>query len=565
MHTYKRIAALLLVLCLALSLTCMSASATAADSTEELEELEKLAANYVTSYIENIYLDGGNDLTKGTISELAADTAVDAALSLPLEQQVQVGQEITTLSQLCGNITFLDETAQYYGYLHTAQDIQVLDFTLTTTILEREVEGDSGFVHLYALAEYRYPDSEITSAAGDHYIVKFWKTAVGWTIVDMTVEFLEAYGVKQESFDLQASIQSADEAFRAPVAEALPEPAEPQAITSGYSYNKHNAVAYSMVYTTSRDNYGEHNYPEFRNTIFQYFDDPGSEEVGRNCQNYVSQCLWFGLGGSNTSSALGNSNPPMDSVGGDGYKWYWKKEGSYTGTWTAADAFLRYANNSFDSNASGQTGMRGRVKDVPSGSNFSNITANDLYGSVLEIYDGADSEPSHAVIIAEASGLDRADVKFNGNSPMRKHKQLSSEFPSAHLSLIIPSRMDVIGSCTHSYTNSGNWSGAICNSCGYNRMRISSTIPDSGVYANGTTVTFSGSAGFTCYRMAMGITTPSGSTSWTERTNTSSISRSYTFSQTGLYTIRISARNMPDTASYPQSTAITYVFTVRVY
>ena len=84
MHTYKRIAALLLVLCLALSLTCMSASATAADSTEELEELEKLATNYVTSYIENIYLDGGNDLTKGTISELAADTAVDAALSLPL-------------------------------------------------------------------------------------------------------------------------------------------------------------------------------------------------------------------------------------------------------------------------------------------------------------------------------------------------------------------------------------------------------------------------------------------------------------------------------------------------
>lgn len=558
MHTYKRIAALLLVLCLALSLTCMSASATAADSTEELEELEKLATNYVTSYIENIYLDGGNDLTKGTISELAADTAVDAALSLPLEQQVQVGQEITTLSQLCGNITFLDETAQYYGYLHTAQDIQVLDFTLTTTILEREVEGDSGFVHLYALAEYRYPDSEITSAAGDHYIVKFWKTAEGWTIVDMTVEFLEAYGVKQESFDLQASIQSADEAFRAPVAEALPEPAEPQAITSGYSYNKHNAVAYSMVYTTSRDNYGEQDFPEFFNDNFGDFSSWG------NCQNYASQCLWFGLGGSNSSDAVYTATPPMDY--GSNHPWYWQKQGNrYSPSWTGVKEFLDYFDYSSSKEGEGETGLRGRLFYINAGANFANITTNDLFGSVLEVFDQYGSAPDHAVVIAEATKLDREHVKFNANSPMRKHRVLSTEFPDRRLALIIPSRMDVIGSCTHSYTNSGNWSGAICNSCGYNRMRISSTIPDSGVYANGTTVTFSGSAGFTCYRMAMGITTPSGSTSWTERTNTSSISRSYTFSQTGLYTIRISARNMPDTTSYPQSTAITYVFTVRVY
>ncbi len=552
MHTYKRIAALLLVLCLALSLTCMSASATAADSTEELDELEKLATNYVTSYIENIYLDGGNDLTKGTISELAADTAVDAALSLPLEQQVQVGQEITTLSQLCGNITFLDETAQYYGYLHTAQDIQVLDFTLTTTILEREVEGDSGFVHLYALAEYRYPDSEITSAAGDHYIVKFWKTAEGWTIVDMTVEFLEAYGVKQESFDLQASIQSADEAFRAPVVAADPDPVETQAVTSAYFYNKKNAVAYSMVYTTSRDNYGEHNYPEFRNTYFPYWGSLDSNYIGENCQNYASQCIWFGLGGSITSSDITNRSYPMDTSGS---QWH-----PGLSTWNAVDAFQDYAEASADAS---ETGLRCKIERVGYQANFTSSTSQLLGAELaLNLYD---NPPDHAILIVEANTQERRHIYFNGNSPMRKYKNLAEEFPSVSMTAIIPLSMEIHGSCSHSYSNFGNWTDAVCNSCGYNRMRISSTIPDWGVYASGSTRTLTGTVGFTCYRMAMGITTPSGSTSWVESTNTSSISRSYTFSQTGLYTIRISARDTPDTSAYPQSAAVSYVYTIRIY
>lgn len=561
MQRCKRLVSLLLVLCLALSLTAMGASALEAAPTEELDELEKLATDYVTAYIENIYLDGGNDLSKATVAELAADAAVESSLSLPMDQQVLVGRELTTLSKLCDNITFLDETAQYYGYLHTAQDLFVEDFTLTTTILDHVLEGSYAYIHLYALAEFRYPGAEITSAAGDHYYVEFIKTNTGWTIVDMTVEFLEAYGIKQGTFDLQASIQAADDAFRQPVV-AAPESVETQAVTHGYSYNKNNAIAYSMVYTTSQNNDGHDgptkDYLEFENIDSDIFGSYTG--IGGNCQNYVSQCLYIGLGGSNTASKVEAGGPPMDESGE--YQWYWKSDGDRYPSWTATDLFFSYAKNSFDKKNLGETGMRGSWHTISAGSNFSGVTTSQLLGSVLEVYRGS-SAPDHAILIVEANGLERKDIKFNGNSPMRKAQPLGAEFPSQKMELIIPTGMDVVGTCTHSYTSSGNWTGVICKSCGYNRMRITASMPHWGMFRTGTTWTVTASMGFTCYRIAIGITDPSGNTSWSEYTNTGSVSRSYDFSQTGLYNIRISARNMPE--SYSGSASTYYDYTIRTY
>lgn len=547
MQMCKRIVALLLVLCLALSLTVIGASAAEAESTEELDELEKIATDYVTAYIENIYLDGGNDLSKGTVAEFAADAAVDASLAQPMEQQVLVGQEVTTLSELCDNITFLDETAQYYGYLQTAQGGGVNDFSLTTTTIERKIDGTYGYIHLYALAEYQYPELDEPSAAGDHYVVEFLKTNAGWTIVNMTVEFLEAYGVEQETFDLQASIQAADEAFRQPVVTA-PDPVETQATTSAYYYNRATAVAYAMVYTTSRDNYGEDNYSSFFNDNFNSFT--------ANCQNYVSQCLWAGFGGSNTPSKISGHEVPMDTNGS--HQWYGDSK-SNTLSWTAVDAFLDYATAS--TKAIGETGLRADFETVGYGRNFS-TSASRLVGSVLAL-NLSNNPPDHAVLVAIADSSARSGVYFNGNSPMRKSKRLGDEFPSTSMTVIIPKSIDVVGTCTHNYTNSGNWTGVVCNSCGYNKTRITVNPPYRGCFPKGTTCDITGSVGFTCYRIAVGITDPSGNTSWAEYTNTSSVSRSYTFSQTGLYNIRIAVRNMPE--SYSGTSSVWLDYTIRTY
>ena len=555
MHLCKRLVSLLLVLCLALSLTAMGASALEVAPTEELDELEKLATDYVTAYIENIYLDGGNDLSKATVAELAADAAVESSLALPMDQQVLVGQEFTTLSKLCDNITFLDETAQYYGYLQAAQGSKVENFSLSTTTIERKIDGTYGYIHLYALAEYQYPELDEPSAAGDHYVVEFLKTSAGWTIANMTVEFLESYGVEPETFDLQASIQAADEAFRQPVV-TVPDPVETQAVTSAYYYNRATAVAYAMVYTTSRDNIGVYDFTDFCNENFTYYTNDVNNDCGVNCQNYVSQCLWAGFGGSNTSTKINRNIAPMDNSGN--LKWYWDTNG-YSSSWTAVDTFLDYAKAS--TNATGETGLRADFETVGYGSNFS-ASASRLVGSVLAL-NWSNNPPDHAVLVAIADSSARSGVYFNGNSPMRKSKRLGDEFPSTSMTVIIPKSIDVVGTCTHNYTNSGNWTGVVCNSCGYNKTRITINPPYRGCFPKGTTCDITGSVGFTCYRIAVGITDPSGNTSWSEYTNTSSVSRSYTFSQAGLYNIRIAVRNMPE--SYNGTSSVWLDYTIRTY
>ncbi len=79
----------------------------------------------------------------------------------------------------------------------------------------------------------------------------------------------------------------------------------------------------------------------------------------------------------------------------------------------------------------------------------------------------------------------------------------------------------------------------------------------------GTTSTLTATANQNCYRVAIGIKTPSGSQTWYEFTNTSSISKAITFNQTGLYTITVSARDISD--EYAGSVAVSHVYTIRIY
>lgn len=81
-------------------------------------------------------------------------------------------------------------------------------------------------------------------------------------------------------------------------------------------------------------------------------------------------------------------------------------------------------------------------------------------------------------------------------------------------------------------------------------------------------ITFSGSAyannsKINCYRMAMGIKKPDGTTTWSEVTNQDTISRTFVPDQIGLYTITIAARNMPESA--PESVGENYIYTIRVW
>lgn len=60
----------------------------------------------------------------------------------------------------------------------------------------------------------------------------------------------------------------------------------------------------------------------------------------------------------------------------------------------------------------------------------------------------------------------------------------------------------------------------------------------------------------------MGIMKPDGTTSWLEVTDTNTISRTVVLNDIGLYTIKISARNMPEGTGFVVER---YYYTIRVY
>lgn len=83
---------------------------TGAETLVNTELLEKQATEYVIKYIENTYLYKSNDLSEGTILAAAEGTvAIDA-----LGEQLQVNDTSVCVTDLCENIAFLEDIAEYY-------------------------------------------------------------------------------------------------------------------------------------------------------------------------------------------------------------------------------------------------------------------------------------------------------------------------------------------------------------------------------------------------------------------------------------------------------------------
>ena len=115
----------------------------------------------------------------------------------------------------------------------------------------------------------------------------------------------------------------------------------------------------------------------------------------------------------------------------------------------------------------------------------------------------------------------------------------------------------------HTYTSmsSGNGTDSLCNNCGYSRLQISPTT--FAPFSKNTTKTISATTSINCYRIAIGVTDPDGSTRWLPYSmGRSYINESYTFTKAGLYTITVSARDINDSLS--GSTAKSVVYQVRV-
>ena len=210
--------------------------------------------------------------------------------------------------------------------------------------------------------------------------------------------------------------------------------------------------------------------------------------------------------------------------------------------------------------------MNGLKYGIAAGSNFSSVpnAATVLPGAILYVQ-GAAGPYNHAVVITSATGTGFANIQFCSNSPMRKAAVLSDSayylYRANPMRVLVPTTMVRSDSCVHQYASSSTGTPCVCQLCGFNRLFPVPVMKKP--LAVGTTSLLKGTTNVQCYRLAIGVTQPNGVTTWKEFSSTNIALWSYTFSQTGLYTIQFAARDIAP--SEPGSINVTKVFTIRVY
>lgn len=517
--------------------------------------LETTAVNYITDYIHATYLYEPADFYSGTINEamgLSDDIvlAEDVAGTLSTNQITVDGERVDT-AEMCENISSFAAAAAYYQYIRSAQSMHHYNFNLNVSVIETKISTDSAFVHLYTDVSFQYhPDAE-TSLCGDNFIVYFTKLNGEWVIADVMAEELETFGMTDiaQNFDEQIAAfnqwQTRDaqtmQTMNETTIEAVPDAEIQAASTYDVPYNRNNAVTYAYTYATSAGNSNPDDYPSFVNQNFPYI-------AKANCQNFVSQCVWAGFNGNNTASAVTSMAFPMNTS--------WNPYNENSPNWSYLVSFYDYTNSA---NCQMITTL-GYVNG-----SFSGLSTAQLKGAVIHMGTPA-GDFDHAVLITNATGTGYDQVQFCSNTPMRKAVTLSSELAynsfTSDLRIIMPTGMKDEGRICSGGTHAFSGNSCKCTRCGYSKLKVTGTMLKP--VKVGTTKTITATANSNCYRLAIGIKHESDAKkTWTEYYNTNQLSKSWTFSKTGLYTIEIAVRDI-DPANTNSVTA-THIFTVRVY
>lgn len=567
MKLLKKSFAWILVLCICVSLSPSGVSAATKIDSEPMDNTSILAdraVEYVTRYVENAYLYEDHDLAVGTIRSVAAYTD-HAAISG--QERLSLNGETFSVAELCKHVRGFEDMATYYRYTRSAQNITRHHFTLATTVLDTEIGADYATVQLYAHITFQYEEDGETTECGDRYEVKFGNVHGVWCIVDIVSEEMIAYGMTPDSFDLAASLAQFDRLQKQdPVVQTVEpengveEGAEPAALNDSVNtywyYNRDNAAAYAYTYTTDSYTASEGDNASFINDNFVYYS-------GANCQNFASQCVWAGLGGSDTSDTIDSFRFPMDTSGDN--KWYCNGQWDAVVHWTNTHRFDEYVRASSAEKIG--TRMNASVYTLSAGQSFASISnaTTRLLGAVLHVY-GSNTNYGHAIVVTGVAGTESSSITFCANSPMRKAAKLSDygRFISNPIRVIIPSSMirsKVCSSSGHTYASSSTGTSCYCTRCGECKLTITGSLLKP--LKAGTTKAITGTANVKCFRIAIGVTKPSGYTSWYEFTNTSSATVNYTFSERGLYTVVVAARDVATTEAH--SCKETHTFKIRIY
>lgn len=509
----KRVMSIMLsVILLVSSVGVVDASGDAL-TTETENSVVTVAENFLDKYLESLYLYVDDGFSTYSVSDLKTEKSTSV---------IDYHGEKVSIQSLMDNIVFLKDKVRYWSYVRRAQSIYRTDFQVEYILHDVAVEGNYATVDISAMMTFRYIDCEENSLREDIFTVELVNIGGNWLVSDVleSMDWFDSQYRNNSDFDVDKLIEEYCEVDAADRIVADIPASEPS--RSLASYNVNNATAYAFTYATS---VAGNTATDFYNENFQYFS--------ADCMNFASQCIWAGLGGNNVASATIAHSFPMDTRGS--YNWFSSQQtDDHTAAWSSCSGFRKYIDN-LKSNTS-EAGMRVAKYDIPNNTSFAGCNEDTLLGSVMFVH-GSSGDYGHAIMITDVEGTGRNQVFYTAHSPMAKHLRVGDEWNTCPIKIYRPIAM---------YTDVIIASPKIT-------VEMYRPVP------RGTTLALSAETDVTCYRIRTSITKPSGGVSNHNSNNTSNSTWNYTFSEVGLYTIKVSAMKTST------SSEVDYYYTIRIY
>lgn len=568
----RKLTAIILLLGIMISLPSF-----AFDYTEEKEIID-LAEKYLLACAENMYLYEDNDILTDTTAvlskqemdtlqnKLKADSVAAYSAYTTIEDTVRTDELVNSFPG------YISEKVSFFRQFREDRDIQRHDFNAEYKVTDVEVSDNIAHVSLYEGISFYYDDSDQETFAGTAYDVSLFKNGSQWIIFDVMSNDSFDQTYRTGGFDYEAEIADANQVtqeIRTATAspdykvesqfEALKSTAAQQSIVQAQAagadyitYDAYNAACYAMTYTTSKDISNTSDY--YNHTFVAYPPTVG------DCQNFASQCIWAGFGGSDDATGIKGLLEPMDCDGPD--VWYGGGNSEpHSSSWTAPNNFNTYIENS-------KNGTGARVQATTIGTfNTTLVASNIKVGDEIIVDNGG-----HAIFIVDVTGSDLKNVYYCAHTVDQKHAKLGDYAATPKGKIIRPQKYyfsdQTADGGNHTYSSVPGQYGfdSTCNTCSYCRLRLE-TIACEPIRVE-TTLPLACYASQIAYRMAAKVEFAStGEYTWLgEETLTSIYKRDYKFDKVGLYYVTFCARDRnPDYYGSANTKQVSYTIAIRTY
>lgn len=531
-NNIKRVLSSFLALVLVL-LICTNVNAVSIQCAEYHPEKDDIITKAISflesSTYEQYGCEKGQSINITVLDVLEDNKLIDhisglVAAALHKMKEIDVSKnDLPIFSNINNNLQLQKSYVKFHNHLHKAENVTYDYFIPSYTVDSCEVGEELAIVRITEQLDFKYTELDESSYVLTHFIISLYKYNEDWFITHIVSddEFYMSYW--KVGFDLDKQVRAYDSSEIEESIIMEEENTANQTLSLGINrtYIAQNAVNYALTYSTASDS---GSVPSYYNSNFLFFSE--------GCQSFASQCVWAGLGGSNTQSDI-NAKSGMDATG---TKTWWCTGSAYS-NWASCSQFRTYTNAVKSSST--ETGVYCDTYDAGASETDLGFSSSTLLGSILHVKGYSSGSPvalGHAVIITKVLGRTRSTVYYTAYNQCKRNVKLSLSFPANGNSY------DTIHVMVPRY------------------FRVSSSDPSNYLYGDllapvgaGSTKTVSGHSIVAVSNLSIKVSCEGVQYYYLTSSNTDTITASVYFSQAGTWDVEISGTGLSS-----------YTFRIRV-